>query len=311
MAKIDVKSFLEKRYEKLIENVEEFEKQTKITPHLATILVGSRKDSEIYVSRKEECIKKAHMTSETIKIEDGTPVTQIASIILELNSRHDVTGILLQLPLNREFYSKEDEDTLIGLIDVRKDVDGLNPVNQAHLFMGKDQSSFLTPCTPTGIVMLLKKEVYNNSLKGLDVTVIGRSQLLGNSLAQMLMRENANVTILHSKSGWIMSDYLAMNSTDVLCLCAGQSNLIHASDLDIEQDYTIIDAAINIGEDGKLRGDLCKEDYEALDDWAFDGGYTVDYTSVPGGVGPITTFTLAYNLYKAACLANTVVPKDI
>lgn len=305
MPKIDVKEYLDVKYEALNKAICNLAEK----PHLATILVGSRKDSQVYVRNKEKSIKKAGMTSELHVIEDGVSFQEIANRIMSLNKREDVHGILLQLPLNREFYSKEEEDTLIALIDTNKDVDGLTLSNQGKLFMGENQNTFLTPCTPTGIVKLLKHQ--HISLKALDITVIGRSQLLGNSLAQMLMRENANVTMLHSKSGWIMSDYLAMNAVDVLCLCAGQSNLIHASYLDGEQSYTIIDAAINVGEDGKLRGDFCKEDYSILEDWALEDGYTVDYTSVPGGVGPITTFTLAYNLYKAYCLQNNLQMENI
>lgn len=300
MAKIDVTNYLEGKYNKLSSITSKLEKK----PHLATILVGNRKDSEVYVRNKEKSIEKAGMTSETIKIPDGFSLQTIADKIIQLNQDDNVNGILLQLPLNREFYSKEDEDRLISLIDSSKDVDGLNSVNQAKLFMGENQDKFLTPCTPTGIVKLLKEQIYNNSLRSLDITVVGRSQLLGNSLAQMLMREDANVTMLHSKSGWFMGDYLAMNSADVICLCAGSANLLTAYDLKPDTNYTIIDAAINVGEDGKLRGDFKKEDYEKLDNRAEK--YKVDYTSVPGGVGPITTYTLAYNLYKAYCLQNKV-----
>lgn len=302
MSKIDVKEYLDKKYDKLNTVASTLSEK----PKLVTFLIGDRKDSETYVRNKEKSIERAGMQSETIRIPDGTPIMDIYKQVSDVNANENVHGILIQLPLNKEHYTKADEDLLINCLNPLKDVDGLSILNQAKLFMGENQNKFLTPCTPTGIVKLLKEQVYNGSLKSLDITVIGRSQLLGNSLAQMLMRENANVTMLHSKSGWIMKDYLAINSVDVLCLCAGSSNLIHASDLNEEQSYTIIDAAINVGEDGKLRGDLCKEDYSALDNWALMDGYTVDYTSVPGGVGPITTYTLAYNLYKAYCLQNNI-----
>lgn len=318
MPKIDVKSFLDKRYEKLIYNVEEYKSLAKMTPCLATILIGSRKDSEVYVRRKEESIKKAGMNSETYKLEDGTPINEIAQLIINLNARFDMHGILLQLPLNREYYSKEDEDSLIALITPKKDVDGLTPFNQAKLFMGKDQKYFLTPCTPTGIVELLKNKITSyrdTGIAGLNAVVVGRSQLLGNSLAQMLMRENANVTMLHSKSlihhyPKTLGSYLFANDVDIICLCAGSPDMLTAKDLDPEgHDVTIIDAAMNVGEDGKLRGDLKKEDYPLFDE-DFGECY-IDYTSVPGGIGPITTFTLAYNLYKAACLSHKIIPQDI
>lgn len=318
MPKINVKSFLDKRYEKLIHNVEEYKSLSKTTPCLATILVGSRKDSEVYVSRKEDSIKKSGMCSETYRLRDGIPVAEIAEIIINLNIRPDIHGILLQLPLNREYYSKEDEDSLLKIIAPIKDVDGLTPTNQAKLFMGENQKTFLTPCTPTGIVTLLKEKIdsyRDTGIAGLNAVVVGRSQLLGNSLAQMLMRENANVTMLHSKSlihhyPKTLGSYLFANDVDIICLCAGSPDILTAKDLDPEgHDVTIIDAAMNVGEDGKLRGDLKKEDYPLFDE-DFGECY-IDYTSVPGGVGPITTFTLAYNLYKAACLSHKIIPQDI
>lgn len=307
MPKINVDNYLEKKYAELLEKTSNMSEK----PYLATILVGDRKDSEVYVKNKEKSITKAGMLSGTIRIEDGAPVFNIATKIVELNKDPKVNGILLQLPLNREYYSKEDEDDLISLIHPSKDVDGLTSCNQANLFMGKKQSMFLTPCTPTGIVQLLKEHVSKykeNGLVGLDVTVVGRSQLLGNSLAQMLMRENANVTILHSKSFIqypnALKSYLTFNNVDVICLCAGSADMLTAEDLKmIGHDVVVIDAAINVGEDGKLRGDLKKEDYSKIDEIE---EFNIDYTSVPGGVGPITTFTLAYNLYKAYCLQNII-----
>lgn len=301
MAKIDVTNYLEGKYNKLSSITNQLEKK----PHLATILVGNRKDSQVYVRNKEKSIEKAGMTSETIRIPDGTDVTEIANKIINLCCDNNVNGILLQLPLNRKYYSKEDEDMLISSILPIKDVDGLNSVNQAKLFMGENQDKFLTPCTPTGIVQLLKDTSRGNTIEGKNMLVIGRSQLLGNSLAQMLMRENANVTMLHSKSGWNLADFLENNVVGTICLCAGVPNLLTADDLNINYCHTIIDAGINVGEDGKLRGDFKKEDYEVLDNMS------VSYTSVPGGIGPITTYTLAYNLYKAYCLQNKITLENI
>lgn len=298
--KINVKEYLDIEYEKLQLAVSTLEKK----PKLVTVLIGDRKDSETYVRNKEKCIARANMVSETVRIPDGTPLTRIAQQILELNFDKDINGILLQLPLNREYYSKDDENKLINLIDANKDVDGLTLLNQGKLFIGLNQKNFLTPCTPSGIVKLLKH--IHGDLTAKDVTVIGRSQLLGNSLAQMLMREDANVTMLHSKSKWYMQDYLNANSADILCLCAGSYNLLYAEDLNPEEKYTIIDAAINVESNGKLRGDLCKEDYEVLDE-----DCDVKYTPVPGGVGLLTTYTLAYNLYKAYCLQKNISLKNI
>lgn len=297
MSKIDVKEYLDKKYDKLNTVASTLSEK----PKLVTFLIGDRKDSETYVRNKEKSIERAGMQSETIRIPDGTPIMDIYKQVSDVNANENVHGILIQLPLNKEHYTKADEDLLINCLNPLKDVDGLSILNQAKLFMGENQNKFLTPCTPTGIVKLLKETAHENTLQGRDILVIGRSQLLGNSLAQMLMRENANVTLFHSKSGWELKQYLKESVIGTICLCAGSSNLLTANDLqDNSYVHTIIDAAINVGEDNKLRGDFKKEDYDKLDKM------NIDYTSVPGGVGPITTYTLAYNLYKAYCLQNNI-----
>ena len=238
-------------------------------------------------------------------------MVQLAIFIWTTAAIEDLHGILIQLPLNRKYYSKEDEQYLIDCIPPEKDVDGLTTINQAKLFMGEDKNTFLTPCTPTGIVELLKHEFSSEDIKaekaleGRDIAVVGRSQLLGNSLSQMLMRENANVTMLHSKSGWDISEFVSNNMIGTVCLCAGVPDLLKADDIESEVFHTIIDAGINVGEDGKLRGDFCKEDYDKLDEME------ISYTTVPGGVGPMTTHMLGYNLYKAYCLQNNIEIRDI
>lgn len=302
MAKINIKEYLDKKYDKL--NIATSTLSEK--PKLVTFLIGDRKDSETYVRNKEKSIERAGMQSETIRIPDGTPIMDIYNQVSDANANNNVHGILIQLPLNKDYYTKADEDLLINCIKPFKDVDGLSMLNQARLFIGEKQNNFLTPCTPTGIVQLLKETAHENTLQGRDILVIGRSQLLGNSLAQMLMREDANVTLFHSKSGWELKQYLKESVIGTICLCAGSSNLLTADDLqDNSYIHTIIDAAINIGEDGRLRGDFKKEDYDKLDQM------NIDYTSVPGGVGPLTTYTLAYNLYKAYCLQKDITIQEI
>lgn len=302
MAKINIKEYLDKKYDKL--NIATSTLSEK--PKLVTFLIGDRKDSETYVRNKEKSIERAGMQSETIRIPDGTPIMDIYNQVSDANANNNVHGILIQLPLNKDYYTKADEDLLINCIKPFKDVDGLSMLNQARLFIGEKQNNFLTPCTPTGIVQLLKETAHENTLQGRDILVIGRSQLLGNSLAQMLMREDANVTLFHSKSGWELKQYLKESVIGTICLCAGSSNLLTADDLqDNSYIHTIIDAAINIGENGRLRGDFKKEDYDKLDQM------NIDYTSVPGGVGPLTTYTLAYNLYKAYCLQKDITIQEI
>ena len=303
--KIDVTKFIEERNEKLKSLVKELPEKPKIV----TYLIGDRKDSQTYVKNKKKVIKSLGMEPDVDDLPDGIKVEQLANFIRTTAAKDNVHGILIQLPLNRKYYSKEDEQYLIDCIPPEKDVDGLTTINQAKLFMGEDTNTFLTPCTPTGIVELLRHEFSKDknepTLQGRDIAVVGRSQLLGNSLSQMLMRENANVTMLHSKSGWDLSEYINNNMVGTVCLCAGVPNLLKADDINSEVFHTIIDAGINVGEDKKLRGDFCKEDYTKLDEMG------IDYTTVPGGVGPITTHMLGYNLYKAYCLQNNIEIRDI
>ena len=305
--KIDVANFIEKRNAELKEKI----KALPSKPKIVTYLLGDRKDSQTYVKNKKKVIKSLGMEPDVDDLPDGIKVEQLANFIRTTAAKEDVHGILIQLPLNRKYYSKEDEQYLIDCIPPEKDVDGLTTINQAKLFMGEDKNTFLTPCTPTGIVELLKHEFYSedeskdNPLQGRDIAVVGRSQLLGNSLAQMLMRENANVTMLHSKSDWDVAEFINNNMIGTVCLCAGVPNLLKAKDINSEVFHTIIDAGINVGEDGKLRGDFCKEDYSLLDE------KDIAYTTVPGGVGPITTHMLGYNLYKAYCLQNNIEIRDI
>lgn len=289
--KYDVKAFVETKLDQLSQQVTTL----KGTPKLATILVGNRSDSTVYVRNKSRVISRCGMESETINIPDGTPVEELKQLIEKLNNDNTVNGILLQLPLNREHYSKQDEDMLIESIHHLKDVDGLTSVNQAKLFRGEAEHTFLQPCTPLGIIALLK--YHYGSLRAKDVTVVGRSQLLGNSLSQMLMRENANVTMLHSKSGSIPK-HLARNKCDILCLCTGQYKLVNA--FDVQNVSFIVDAGINYDKNG-LCGDLDKDSYELIDTYKY---FEVYYTPVPGGVGILTTCMLAYNLSKAFTLQN-------
>ena len=303
--KIDVTKFIEERNEKLKLLVKELPEKPKIV----TYLIGDRKDSQTYVKNKKKVIKSLGMEPDVDDLPDGIKVEQLANFIRTTAAKDNVHGILIQLPLNRKYYSKEDEQYLIDCIPPEKDVDGLTTINQAKLFMGEDTNTFLTPCTPTGIVELLRHEFSKDknepTLQGKDIAVVGRSQLLGNSLSQMLMRENANVTMLHSKSRWDIAEFINNNMIGTVCLCAGVPNLLKAKDINSEVFHTIIDAGINVGEDGKLRGDFCKEDYSLLDE------KDIAYTTVPGGVGPITTHMLGYNLYKAYCLQNNIEIRDI
>lgn len=257
-------------------------------PKLATILVGDRADSQVYVKNKEKTLESVGFEYETFTLLADTPQESVEALVRRLANDNSIDGILIQLPLPTHL----DAEKIISLIPYYKDVDGLTEKNQAMLMMGKSWDDFIQPCTPLGIVKILEEE-YATSLEGFSVAVIGRSNLLGNPLAQMLMRKNCTVTHLHSKSNIYQS--LKMVQPDIICLCTGQKNLLSAykiAELKLHGlTSTIIDAGIIRDENG-LRGDFRKEDYDILDDIG------IDYTSVPGGVGVMTTTMLAYNLAK-------------
>lgn len=307
--KLDIKSYLDKKYEELANKVDILEGK----PKLATILVGDRADSAIYVKNKEKALTRAHMTSETFTMADGVPIEAIATLIIELNKNKDINGILLQLPLNREFYSKDDENYLINLIDPLKDVDGLTMVNQGKLFNSCNPNTYLQPCTPSGIIEYLSElDIFD--ITGDRALVFGRSNLLGKPLAQMLMDRGMTVTNIHSKSGLKAHKAIEMFKPKYIFLCTGQKNLVtamdlmsHKKELDNGLSYAlvniIIDAGISRDENG-IRGDFRKEDYSLLEEreeFAF-----VSYTTVPGGVGPLTTYSLAANTLKAYILQKEV-----
>lgn len=310
--KLDIKSYLDKKYEELANKADMLEEK----PKLATILVGDRADSAIYVKNKEKALNKAHMQSETFEITDGTNVKQIAALIEWLNADKSINGILLQLPLNREYYSKDDENYLINLIDPLKDVDGLTMVNQGKLFNSCNPNTYLQPCTPSGIIEYLKElDIFDTT--GDRALVFGRSNLLGKPLAQMLMDKGMTVTTIHSKSGLTAARAIEEYKPHHIFLCTGQKNLVTAMDLMRHSKKvnnsvgpnmyslirTIIDAGISRDKNG-IRGDFRKEDYSLLEER--EEFTSVNYTTVPGGVGPLTTYSLASNTLKAYILQKEV-----
>ena len=303
MAKIYCKAIAEDIKKEIINEAKTFER----SPRLATILVGDRADSQTYVRNKEKTLINVGFDYKTYRFPSDVSQEDLESKLLELRVDNSIDGILIQLPLPDHL----DTDKLISMIPYYKDVDGLTEKNQAMLMTGKNWDDFIQPCTPLGIVKILEEQYFFSSeLDGMNVAVVGRSNLLGNPLAQMLMRKNMNVLHLHSKSFsgnmYSMKKMIGDFNPDIICLCTGQKNLLKSyhiinSILDSTSVKTIIDAGIIRDENG-LRGDFKKEDYEDLDELG------VYYTTVPGGVGVLTTTMLAYNLAKCFKLHMKNIP---
>lgn len=249
-------------------------------PHLVVILIGDNPASQSYVKMKERACEKAGIRSTVIRRDSSITENELINIIYALNEDIDVQAILLQLPIPKHI----NEEKVINLIDPLKDVDGFTNDHVGRLNKGLDA---LVPCTPLGVMSLLK--AYDIQLEGKNAVVMGRSQIVGKPMASLLLKENATVTITHSKT----EDLSAItNQADILVVAIGKPKMIDASY--VKEDAVVIDVGIS-RVDGKISGDV---DFESVKD-------KVKYiTPVPGGVGPMTIATLLKNTLK--CYKNIV-----
>jgi methylenetetrahydrofolate dehydrogenase (NADP+) / methenyltetrahydrofolate cyclohydrolase len=255
--------------------------QRGITPGLAVVLVGEDPASQVYVRNKHAQTLEAGMASFEHKLPATTTQAELLAIVASLNARADVHGILVQLPLPKQI----DAEAVLRALDPDKDVDGFHPINVGRLSIGEP---CLTPCTPTGSVILAKS--VRPRLAGLEAVVVGRSTIVGKPVAQLLLREDCTVTIAHSRSRDLES---IVRRADLLIAAVGRPQMIRGSW--IKPGAIVIDVGINrvpAGE-GKTRlvGDVAYE--EAL---AVAGAIT----PVPGGVGPMTIACLLQNTLQAA-----------
>lgn len=265
---IDGKECSKRLKEKLRKEIKSF--NTK--PHLVDIQIGNDEASNIYINSKKNAALNLGMDFTHIHFEDGTSENIIINKIKELNNDDNINGILLQLPLPSGY----DEKKLINYISPDKDVDGLTELNIGRLFLNKEG---LISCTPKGVMELLKYK--NISVKGKHVVIVGRSNLVGKPLIELFLRENATVTVCHSKTG-NLSNYT--KQADILVVAVGKKHLINKEM--IKDNSIIIDVGIN-RENGKIYGDVNFEDVVNK----------VKYiTPVPGGVGPMTIAILLNNV---------------
>ena len=242
-----------------------------IVPGLAVVLAGNDPASEIYVRNKEKACAEVGFTSRKIVLEDTVSEEELLSVIDNLNNDNTIHGILIQLPLPKHI----DKDKVIDRIATEKDVDIFKTDSMGKLFEGV---LTIAPCTPSGIMALLDE--YQVELEGKHCVVVGRSNIVGKTIAMMLMQRNATVTICHSRTK-NLKDFCKM--ADVIVCAVGKTNLI--TDDMIKDGAVIIDVGINRNEQGKVCGDVNIEDKSR-----------VSYmTPVPGGVGPMTITMLLQN----------------
>ena len=250
-------------------------------PGLTVILIGNYTPSQIYVKNKEKNSKEVGMNSNVIKYSDDVTEKEILEKIKELNNDQNVSGVLVQLPLPKQI----DKEKIINAIHPSKDVDGFNPVNVGNLSSGYKG---LVPCTPMGCLMLIKKVEKN--LTGKHAVIIGRSNLNGKPMAQLLLKENCTVTIVHSKTKNLQQECL---KADILVAAVGVPNLVKKDW--VKKDAIVIDVGINKLND-KIVGDV---EFDQVKDIA------KAITPVPGGVGPMTIACLLKNTLECFKASQT------
>jgi methylenetetrahydrofolate dehydrogenase (NADP+)/methenyltetrahydrofolate cyclohydrolase len=278
---IDGKAFAEELRGRVAALVPAFEAKAGRKPGLTVVLVGEDPASAVYVRSKGKATEAAGMKSDTIRLPAETGQDELLALVRKLNADETVDGILVQLPLPAQI----DEQAIITAIDPNKDVDGFHPVNAGRLAAGIEG---LVPCTPLGCLMLLKDRL--GDLAGKEAVVIGRSNIVGKPMAQLLLAESCTVTIAHSKTRDLPG---VVRRADIVVAAVGRPEMVRADW--IKPGAAVIDVGINridAGE-GKTRlvGDV------AFDEVAEVAGAI---TPVPGGVGPMTIAVLLRNALVAA-----------
>ena len=276
---IDGKKFARKLKFKLKKEIQSIKKKTRLTPGLTVILIGNHAPSEIYVRNKAISAKEVGINSKVLRFKNSISETKLISVIQKLNKDKKVHGILVQLPLPDHIHGHK----IIEEIDPRKDVDGFHPINVGNLSSGKDS---LISCTPLGCYLMIKS--IKKNLSGLNALMIGRSNLNGKPMVQLLLKEDCTVTIGHSKTKNLKE---LCKKADIVVVAAGRANLVKGDW--IKKGAIVIDVGIN-----RVKK---KNGYKIIGDVEFKSVVkkAKAITPVPGGVGPVTIACLLNNTLKA------------
>lgn len=276
MAKIiDGKAISAEIKEELKEKVAEYKKQgVEIT--LAVVKVGNDPASAVYVRNKEKACEYVGITSRTLALSEETTEEELLKVVNDLNEDKEVNGILVQLPLPKHI----DESKVLLAIDSNKDVDGFHPVNVGKMVIGEE--TFL-PCTPAGIIEMLKRT--DVEISGKECVVIGRSNIVGKPMSMLMLKENATVTIAHSRTKDLKE---VTKRADILIAAIGKAKFVTADY--VKEGAVIIDVGMDRDENGKLCGDV---DFDSVSQVASA------ITPVPGGVGPMTVTMLLVNCLRS------------
>lgn len=252
-------------------------KEEGIVPKLVVVLVGNDSASQVYVRNKHKSCGEVGIESEVITMPEETTQQELLEVVERLNQDNSVDGILVQLPLPKQI----DEKTVLRAIRPDKDVDGFHPVNVGLLSIGDE---CFAPATPNGIVVMLKE--YGIEIAGKHCVIVGRSNIVGKPMAALMLKENATVTVCHSKTSNLAE---ITRQADILIVATGRRNTVTA-DM-VKEGVVVIDVGMNRNELGKLCGDV---DFENVKEKASF------ITPVPGGVGPMTITELLESTILAA-----------
>jgi methylenetetrahydrofolate dehydrogenase (NADP+)/methenyltetrahydrofolate cyclohydrolase len=282
---IDGKTISADLRERVTDAVHRLRRDRGIVPGIAVVLVGENPASQVYVRNKSKAVAEAGMHAFDRKLPASTSEAELRAVIAELNADQPVNGILVQLPLPKQI----DPHSIIAAIDPAKDVDGFHPLNVGHLSIGLPA---MVPCTPLGCILLAKS--VHPSLAGMEAVVVGRSNIVGKPVVQLLLQDNATVTICHSKTQDLPE---VCRRADLLIAAVGMPEMVRSHW--IKPGATVIDVGINRvpREDGKSRivGDVAYTEVAQV---------AGAITPVPGGVGPMTIACLLLNTLRAACVQN-------
>lgn len=251
-------------------------KEQGIEITLAVVKVGNDPASAVYVRNKEKACEYVGINSKTLALPEETTEEELLNVVKELNEDKNVNGILVQLPLPKHI----DESKVLLTIDSTKDVDGFHPVNVGKMVIGED--TFL-PCTPAGIIEMIKRT--DIDIEGKECVVIGRSNIVGKPMAMLMLKENATVTIAHSRTKDLKE---VTKRADIIVVAIGKAKFVTADY--VKEGAVVIDVGMDRDENGKLCGDV---DFESVSKVASA------ITPVPGGVGPMTVTMLLVNCLRS------------
>ena len=274
---IDGKALAAKLQGEVAEKTARLTEETGVVPGLVVIIVGENPASQVYVRNKERSAIAAGFRSEVVRLPETIQQHELLELIEQYNQDPLWHGILVQLPLPKHI----DDEAVLLAIDPAKDVDGFHPLNMGRLWAG---NPVMVPSTPAGIMEMFK--AYGIELEGKRAVVIGRSNIVGKPMAQLLLAKNATVTLTHSRTHHLAK---IVKTADILVVAIGRAKFVTADF--VKEGAVVIDVGMNRDENGKLCGDV---DYEAVAPLASH------ITPVPGGVGPMTITMLMEQTYEAA-----------